>query len=42
MSAIKKTLRRPALWTALGFGIGIFLGRTVEVGLVASGDPERA
>ena len=36
MSASKKTLRRPALWTALGFGIGIFLGRTVEMGLVAS------
>lgn len=36
MSASKKTLRRPALWTALGFGIGIFLGRTVEMGLVAA------
>ncbi|MYA22514.1 MAG: DUF4131 domain-containing protein [Gemmatimonadetes bacterium] len=35
MSASKKTLRRPALWTALGFGIGIFLGRTVEMGLAA-------
>ena len=29
-------LRRPALWTALGFGIGIFLGRTVEMGLVTA------
>ena len=36
MSASKKTLRQPALWTALGFGIGIFLGRTVEIGLVAA------
>ena len=36
MSASKKTLRRPALWTALGFGFGIFLGRTVEIGLVAA------
>ena len=36
MSASKKTLRRPALWTALGFGIGIFLGRTVEIGLAAA------
>lgn len=35
MSASKKTLRRPALWTALGFGIGIFLGQAVEMGLVA-------
>ena len=34
MSASKKTRRRPALWTALGFGTGIFLGRTVEMGLV--------
>ena len=31
MSTSKKT-RRPALWTALGFGIGIFLGRAVEMG----------
>ena len=36
MSASKKTRRRPALWTALGFGIGIFLGRAVEMGLVAA------
>ena len=36
MSASKKTRRRPALWTALGFGIGIFLGRTVEMGSVAA------
>ena len=36
MSASKKTLRRPALWTALGFGIGIFLGRAVEMGLVTA------
>ena len=36
MSASKETLRRPALWTALGFGIGIFLRRTVEMGLVAA------
>ena len=36
MSASKKTLRRPALWTALGFGIGIFLGRTVELGFVTA------
>ena len=36
MSATKKTLRRPALWTALGFGTGIFLGRAVEIGLVAA------
>ena len=35
MSASKKTRRRPALWTALGFGIGIFLGRAVEMGLVS-------
>ena len=35
MSASKKTRRRPALWTALGFGIGIFLGRSVEMGLVS-------
>ena len=41
MSASKKTLRRPALWTALGFGIGIFLGRTVEIGLAAAAGPER-
>ena len=36
MSASKKTLRRPALWTALGFGFGIFLGRTVDMGLAAA------
>ena len=36
MSASKKTLRRPALWTALGFGIGLFLERTVEMGLAAA------
>ena len=36
MSASKKTRRRPALWTALGFGIGIFLGRAVEMGWVAA------
>ncbi|MDE2811576.1 MAG: ComEC/Rec2 family competence protein, partial [Gemmatimonadota bacterium] len=36
MSASKKTRRQPALWTALGFGIGIFLGRTVEIGLAAA------
>ena len=35
MSASKKTRRRPALWTALGFGIGIFLGRAVEMSLVS-------
>ena len=29
-------LRRPALWTALGFGIGIFLGRAVEMGLITA------
>ena len=34
MSASKKTRRRPALWTALGFGFGIFFGRTVEMGLI--------
>ena len=36
MSASKKTRRRPALWTALGFGVGIFLGRAVEIGLVTA------
>ena len=36
MSTSKKTLRRPALWTALGFGIGIFLGRTAALGLIAA------
>ena len=35
MSASKKT-RRPALWTALGFGVGIFLGRAVEMGWVVA------
>lgn len=35
MSASKKT-RRPALWTALGFGIGIFLGRAVEMSWVVA------
>lgn len=34
MSTSKKT-RRPALWTAVGFGIGISLGRAVEMGWVA-------
>lgn len=36
MSASKKTRRRPALWTALAFGIGIFLGRTAEIGFVTA------
>ena len=36
MSASKKTRRRPALWTALGFGVGIFLGRAGEMGLVVA------
>ncbi len=36
MSASKKTRQRPALWTALGFGVGIFLGRTVDMGLVTA------
>ena len=35
MSTSKKT-RRPALWTAVGFGIGIFLGRAVEMGWVTA------
>ena len=36
MSASKKTRQRPALWTALGFGVGIFLGRTVDMGLITA------
>ncbi len=36
MSASKKTRRRPALWTAGGFAIGIFLGRSLAIDLVAA------
>jgi len=33
MAATATTRRRPALWSALGFGLGIALGRTVDFAL---------
>jgi hypothetical protein len=33
MTAKASMRRRPALWTALGFGLGISLGRTVDIAL---------
>ncbi|MBT5452817.1 MAG: DNA internalization-related competence protein ComEC/Rec2 [Gemmatimonadetes bacterium] len=33
MTAKASMRRRPALWTALGFGLGIALGRTVDIAL---------